>query len=566
MLFESVCVSFGFVEHRCTFDQRVKHGEPLPVVRELPRKGRNGLQAYIAANQGWERMRFGVSIEDLKDDFRYCTRAGQRRPDFEGGTLVCTEADILTTEKKILLVNHLLPESIKLHTDRLLVERMDGIVVDWFVTPLCSPFKIPVNHHYPGVTGVDILLYVAAGPTPEGVIAWGVPCYTLDNGRPVVGAMNFGPRYITATRLVSRAAAHEIAHVLGFSSFLFAKSGMLSIVPILRGKRDVLVVSSKKTLEVMRKHFNCDDVVGMELEDEGSDGTAHSHWERRNVKDELMAGLSGVSYYTALTMAAFEDLGYYRANWGMEEQMSWGKDAGCEFLYEKCVKNNNTRYPDMFCTKKFKGPRCTSDRLALGNCDLESFGRTLPLQYQYFTETSIAGGGRQLTDHCPVIKPAVRGVCTDVENYWPGSRVGPESRCLHGDSLHIGNRFVGDVCVEVSCNVSGILYLRYLGEDNWYPCPEGGGIIPKKPFTKGRILCPKYMDVCVTLALNITNKSYIFGKPSTQYILSGAEDWHNYINGKREEPQHKRSDSVANVFFVLPLMFLELLVFIVLMA
>ncbi|KAH9579821.1 Peptidase M8 [Trypanosoma melophagium] len=36
-----------------------------------------------------------------------------------------------------------------------------------------------------------------------------------------------------------------------------------------------------------------------------------SHWKRRNAKDELMAGIVGAGYYTALTMAAFADLGYY---------------------------------------------------------------------------------------------------------------------------------------------------------------------------------------------------------------------------------------------------------------
>ncbi|RNF06497.1 putative surface protease GP63 [Trypanosoma cruzi] len=62
----------------------------------------------------------------------------------------------------------------------------------------------------------------------------------------------------------------------------------------------------------------------MELEDEG--GTREKevpHWKGRHARDELMPPAVGAGYYTALTMAAFEDMGYYRVNWRMAEPMSW---------------------------------------------------------------------------------------------------------------------------------------------------------------------------------------------------------------------------------------------------
>ncbi|ESL06050.1 hypothetical protein TRSC58_06282 [Trypanosoma rangeli SC58] len=86
-----------------------------------------------------------------------------------------------------------------------------------------------------------------------------------------------------------------------------------------------------------REHYDCDGIQGMELNDFNGDGTTlESHWSKRNAKDELMAPLGGAGYYTELTLAAFADLGYYKANWAMAEPMGWGRRSGCELLQKKC--------------------------------------------------------------------------------------------------------------------------------------------------------------------------------------------------------------------------------------
>ncbi|KEG05212.1 putative surface protease GP63, partial [Trypanosoma grayi] len=179
-----------------------------------------------------------------------------------------------TADKKALLIDQLLPEAIKLHSDRLLVVPENVIVVRRFVVSACVYFTIPSDHRDPGVSGADMVLYAAAGPTVGENAAWSLFCSTLSSGRPSVGAINFGPQHIAANRVVIRAAAHEIAHALGFSVFFFSEHKMLTQVPSLRDKPDVVVVSSKKTLQATRKHFNCSTAPGMELEDEGGPGTA----------------------------------------------------------------------------------------------------------------------------------------------------------------------------------------------------------------------------------------------------------------------------------------------------
>lgn len=42
---------------------------------------------------------------------------------------------------------------------------------------------------------------------------------------------------------------------------------------------DMLV--TPKVVEEARRHFNCSDLEGAELEDQGGEGTALTHWEKR---------------------------------------------------------------------------------------------------------------------------------------------------------------------------------------------------------------------------------------------------------------------------------------------
>ncbi|EKF28270.1 surface protease GP63, putative,metallopeptidase, putative, partial [Trypanosoma cruzi marinkellei] len=222
-----------------------------------------------------------------------------------------------------------------------------------------------------------------------------------------------------------RVLAHEVTHDLGFLFRIMKKRKMLKKVKGVRGKAEVQQVSSPKTVEKTREHFNCMSATGMELEDEGGPTTVSSHWKRRNAKDELMAGVVGVGYYTALTMAALEDTGFYRANWGTEEPMSWGNNSGCALLTEKCLTNGVTKYPEMFCTVKRSLRSCTSDRLALGRCAMKLYDTPLPPQFQYFSNPKLGGASRFLMDFCPYIEKYANTGCSNGNaTVMRGSRLG----------------------------------------------------------------------------------------------------------------------------------------------
>ena len=73
-----------------------------------------------------------------------------------------------------------------------------------------------------------------------------------------------------------------------------------------------LMVTPNVVREV-REHFACPTLAGAELEDQGGDGTALTHWEKRIFQNEAMTGTVNTAkpVYTRLTMALLEDSGWY---------------------------------------------------------------------------------------------------------------------------------------------------------------------------------------------------------------------------------------------------------------
>ncbi|RNE96031.1 surface protease GP63, partial [Trypanosoma conorhini] len=208
-------------------------------------------------------------------------------------------------------------------------------------------------------------------------------------------------------------------------------------------------------------------------------------------------------YYTALTLAVFADLGYYRANWSMAELMSWGKNVGCEFLQKKCVdiKNLATRYPHMFCNKEDKATfRCSSDRRHVGTCT------------GHIVESK---GSLYYKDVCPVISTSFYDILTGetpntctgaTAETLPGSLTGTGSWCLDAEALQVkggdGGKKIAGACAQVLCE-GGTVKVKYLGAKEPVPCPEGKEVtvVANDHLKGGKLKCPKYAEVC-TIAAN----------------------------------------------------------------
>ncbi|EKG00254.1 surface protease GP63, putative [Trypanosoma cruzi] len=248
-----------------------------------------------------------------------------------------------------------------------------------------------------------------------------------------------------------------------------------------------------------REHHDCDDIYGMELQDQNGDGsTLESHWSQRHAKDELMAPIGGAGYYTELTLAAFADLGYFKVNWKLAEPMGWGKKSGCELLQKRCSELNLSKYSHMFCNRDDGVKRCASDRYSRGWChwSIIELSKNPPM------------------DSCPIIDPEME--VWDLEVVFEGrkylsARPGdmPSSWCL--DTLPTNTtheKFTGHTYLSAAMHAE----LKCLGtqvhlkgseksKSDWVRCTVGEKITGETPlYDKENVICPEYAEVCTISA------------------------------------------------------------------
>ncbi|KAK7199204.1 major surface protease gp63 [Novymonas esmeraldas] len=453
----------------------------------------------------WKPIRIAVFTFDINDSSRYCTEAGQLRPDFDNNTVICEPDDVLTDTKKQMLLEFLIPSAVRLHEERLSVKRKRGNIVvdrDTYQASRCRDFSIPDSHMREGVANADFLLYVAAGPIPSGAIAWALTCQFFANGRPSVGVANLSPEEITSDPQTMRVIAHEILHALGFNFRFFKRKGMVGYMDLLRGKSNVPVIKSPMVVAQARAHFGCKRQTFLELEDMGGKGTKLSHWKRRSMKDDLMASSSGAGIYSAITIAAMEDTGFYKGNYSMAEPMMYGRNAGCGLVTEKCVVKGVSQFPEMFCgSANATKLVCASDRLGVGHCRLVNHDLPLPPQFQYFSDATLGGADVKM-DYCPFVQPYDETKCFFDGRELKGSVYGAMSRCFDApagfaESGRSSAQY--GLCAKVHCGTTTTYSVKVKGATMYTRCPPGT-TLPlaslSSEFSDGHITCPSYDSVC----------------------------------------------------------------------
>ncbi|GET86495.1 GP63, leishmanolysin [Leishmania tarentolae] len=518
----------GAVQHRCIHDsmqarvlqsvaeQRMHPSRVsplgLPHVTVHDTDGTSRDEPNVVRATEWGNLRIAISTEDLTDPAYHCTRLGQRVSMHDGGSAICAANDILTKEKRDILVNHLLPQALQLHTTRLKVQQVQGKwkVID-MVGNVCGSFKVPQAHKTEGVSNTDFVLYVGSVPSEPGVLAWGVTCQVFPDSRPAVGVINIPAANIASrnNHAVTRIVAHEMAHALGFTSTSFKSAGILNNRSKIRAKPfKVPVINSSTVVAKAREQYGCNTLQYLEMEDQGGATASVSHIKMRNAKDELMAPASGAGYYTALTMAIFQDLGFYQADFSKAEVMPWGKDAGCAFLSEKCMEKNITKWPTMFCDGRRKELRCSSTRLSLGMCAIAT-AKELPAHFQYFTDPRLSGSA-PFMDYCPFVVLSSNAKCTQ-----SSSTASPDlnsfnifseaARCIDGSfqlmSRQGGIATLSAICANITCYTARRTYrVQVRGSTRYVQCTPGRKVelssVSNSFRKQSYITCPPYVEVC----------------------------------------------------------------------
>lgn len=386
------------------------------------------------------------------------------------------------------------------------------------IYPLTSPLIVNVNTcntvNVPsedGITGVaaDVIIYIWSS-NASGYVARAGSCQ-IDGGvykRPLVGALEinldsfFSAEYSVQIPIL----IHECMHILGFSSNHFSNyvktdgssyessQYSVSITYPDRGKT-VSALAFPLSLEKASKAFNC-DIEGIELEDEGGSGTAGSHWDLRIMPHDLMAGTFTLEVViTDITLAMFEDSGWYKVDFSYSQPLYWGANQGCDWVKKKCIQNNIAKFPGI-CTDSNAENICDVFELGYGSCYTATYS-DIPAYEQYFSDKTL--GGIDLFDYCPAIFTYTNRQCRDISesaNEDIGETRGINARCfmntLLSDQYVYDNRNLQGGCYDVKdCNtimavftIGGVDINCTFGEsvsiDGW----------------NGVLVCPDNQDFC----------------------------------------------------------------------
>jgi len=378
----------------------------------------------------------------------------------------------------------------------------------------CGSQPVPTDHQTTGLSDVDLVLYVFATTDPgSNYVARSGAC-GFDGGSwgsPIAGTIEFNAAKYVGLEVEHEIELlrHEVAHTLAFAGFLFPKyrqsDGTLYPTPVVdtttRGN-PVKQLTTPKVVAKAKAAFGCSTLTGLELENDGGTGTAGSHWEKRIMMNDFMVGtLMTNAVYSDITLAAFEDSGWYTVNYDYTDQITFGKNRGCDFFTSKCVGNGIAQFPE-FCSA-VNTKMCGNLNTKKSMCNLSTFTSALPTEYQYFSDT-MQGGSDVLADFCPYVQPYNNGDCTGVSSTTPlldaailGEEAGSSSRCFTGTYIKSGYALSGDPnhtgCHKVTCagGAASVLIGTYT-----VLCPVAGGQVTSITGFDGYINCPLYDQIC----------------------------------------------------------------------
>lgn len=355
----------------------------------------------------------------------------------------------------------------------------------------------------------DVIIFPSFDSTlGNGVLAAAGLClYSSSTLRPYMGVLLINPELSfskTNTELyMKNLIFHELTHVLVFDPELFNALGMSS-VKIFDGSF-VTFVNSPRVLTKARQHFNCTTLNGIPLENQGSEGSAGSHWEARYMLGDYMISTDYIeNIISDITLALFEDSGFYKVDYYSGGLFKFGKNAGCSFFNQKCIENGQTNFANEFCTN-FNGDFCTRSKAIKGKCLVFRHQDTIPSRYRYFD--SKKDGGFRAANYCPV------SILEDDENdYYPtncnsgtstlesdyGEVIGNSSFCFISSLLPSSSSLSPTsqaICYNVKCDKANKQLIINIGS-NSVICPKDGGTLSDPAGFKGSINCPEYNEIC----------------------------------------------------------------------
>ena len=334
-----------------------------------------------------------------------------------------------------------------------------------------------------------------------------------ENMQPKMGVIMINPNldfsYTNSERFLELLFLHEMSHVLIFHPTFFTYLNMLT-EGIVNNERKYYI-NSPKVLEKAKLHFSCSTIKGIPLENYGGLGSAGSHWESRYMLGDYMIATDYPEIVISdITLAVFEDSGFYKVNYYTGGLFRFGKGEGCSFLEEKCLQNGGTPFANEFCIKS-QEPFCTSGHLVKGHCYMAKYNSNLESYYQYFSEKNV--GGYAPADYCPIsfdnyydksgyyfaTNCKIGKENTIHEDY--GETFGENSICVESSLVPTSSsqlKIFRSICYEAQCDQNNENVKIIIGGRE-VVCPSQGGTIYNPNGFTGRIVCPDYNSICTSI-------------------------------------------------------------------
>ena len=354
----------------------------------------------------------------------------------------------------------------------------------------------------------DIIIFPSFDSTLGGstLAAAGLCLYNSETLKPYVGVLLINPELSFSKRntdiYMKNLLFHEITHVLVFNPELMKALGM-TYTKIFDGSFVTFIISPK-VLTAARRHFNCTTLNGVPLENQGGEGSVGSHWESRYMLGDYMISTDYIdNVLSDITLALFEDSGFYKVEYYSGGLFKYGKNMGCSFFDNKCVQKGVTEFKNDFCVNPGSS-FCARSRGLKGKCIIDQYS-DIPKRYRYFENKK--WGGFIPANYCPVSN--VEGSNSD---YYPtscyvgtssldpqfGETIGNSSFCFISSLSPINstsNLQEQAICYKVDCDSINKQIIVNIGSHQ-IKCPTDGGTITSPDGFKGNINCPEYSDIC----------------------------------------------------------------------
>ena len=478
--------------------------------------------------------------------------------------------DVNNMEDKLPTIKYALKKAVEGMGALLEVERFDIDVYAQLNTELLTNNSIhqwdeQLNNTQNMSLYYDYILFVRleieSDGFPEGVLAAAMPLLLeKETNRPIVGLMMVtrNAEYFekeNVEKYFSNVFIHELTHAFGFLSgaFEYFPGGKDNTLGTKIDEYGITryFIKTPKVVEFAKKYFGCDSIDGVEVENQGTGGSAGSHWEGRILLGEYMTSENYEDEVTIseFTLSLLEDSGWYKVNYYTGGLFRFGKNKGCEFLNKYCLQSyNNVDNQRIFYTL-FNDEYFTPDLWFYSSCTtgrqsraynlfklyepsyLGYYTNLLPLdirsQYYYLV------GFLYSADFCPINYHQEEeygnsyfiGNCkygngkygnnlyyfnssNIAERFHPNSELPEElgekysdnSFCmmtnLIPDNSDIKTKMYGTIfhpmCYPSFCSSSSLTVLIY---DQYIVCPRAGGNIEVKGYT-GKLHCPDYNLIC----------------------------------------------------------------------